>query len=425
MPDGDGPRLQLLGPVSVLVDGVGVPSGGVTPRRLLAVLLVNRNTVLHIDQLCSALWGEDLPLTAVASLRSHVSRLRRSLPQGVVLESVVPGYRLRVQPGDVDIDRFEALLAVALAPERAEPMRALEALDAALNLWAGDALAEFADEWWAHGEAARLEELRLLAREARLDVLLALGRPERAVGDARHLTMHHPERERGWMALVRALTGSGRQREALRCAHDYRTLLRERWGLSPSPTFEALERAVAGNVAAAVSESPVRNGARVPDGTRIGSGAAVPSAERPLDVASRDLPCIGTQRGPSTDGRVPAALTRLVGRKEELAALLADLDARRLLTLTGVGGVGKTRLAVEVSSIAGAAFGDGVIWCELAPIAEPVAMRSSCWTIVSMSWTPPASWRPASPHRARRSHCWPPVESRSASPVNASGNWRR
>ena len=206
-----------LGSVSVEVDGRPVPVGGPLPRRLLAVLLANRGAVLSVDRLVEVLWGDEPPEAATSSLQTYVSRLRRLLPPSVRLETAAPGYRLRLEPGAADVERFEAALGEALACLADRPEAALAGLEEALGFWRGDAFAEFAEEWWAQGEAARLEELRLLAREAHAEALLGLGRSEAAVSEARAVTVEHPGRERAWRTLVVGLHRCGRQGDALAC----------------------------------------------------------------------------------------------------------------------------------------------------------------------------------------------------------------
>ena len=237
--------MRVLGSVSVEVDGRPVPVGGPQPRRLLAVLLANRGAVLSVDRLVEVLWGDEPPETATSSLHTYVSRLRRLLPPSVRLETAAPGYRLRLEPGAADVERFEAALGEALACLAERPEAALAGLEAALSFWRGDAFAEFGEEWWAQGEAARLEELRLHAREAHAETLLGLGRSEAAVSEARAVTAEHPSRERAWRTLVLGLHRCGRQREALRAAGEYRARLRDDSGLDPSSEFAVLEHDVA------------------------------------------------------------------------------------------------------------------------------------------------------------------------------------
>ncbi|MPY91748.1 MAG: AfsR/SARP family transcriptional regulator [Acidimicrobiia bacterium] len=334
-----GPAVCVLGPVSLLVDGRPIPIGGPMPRRLLAALLVNRDAMVSADRLLEVLWGDEPPDSALSSLHSYLSRLRRLLPPSARLETLAPGYRLVVEPGTVDVDRLEAALTASLGRLAYEPQAALVGLDEALAMWLGDAFAEFCDEWWARGEASRLEELRLHAREARAEAMLALGQHEAAVGEARALTADHPGRERAWRTLVLGLHRAGRQGEALRCAGEYRAWLRESSGLDPSPDFVALENDVAVDAAQLRAASPAEPAAVV-----------------------------------SSPGRLPAPPTDFIGRVAEVGAVAALVQARRVTTLTGPGGVGKTRLAVEVAGRVEADYAAGARWVDLGSLNDPGAV---------------------------------------------------
>ena len=245
------PGVRVLGSVSLEAQGRPVPIGGPLPRRLLAVLVANRGSVVSADRLVEVLWGDGPPITALKALHIYVSRLRRLLPPSAHLETSPPGYQLHLEPGTADVDRFETALNEALSCLTGRPEAALAGLDEALGVWQGDAFAEFRDEWWAQGEAARLEELRLHAREAHAETLLALGHNEAAVSEARAITAAHPSRERAWRVVVLGLHRCGRQSDALRAASDYRARLRDESGLDPSKDFAALEHDVAVDAAQA------------------------------------------------------------------------------------------------------------------------------------------------------------------------------
>ena len=307
--DDQAASVGVLGAISVYDAGRRpVAIGGEKPRRLLAVLVLHRNAVVSTDRLIDVMWGDDVPDTAAATLQSYVSRLRRVLPPIARVVGEAPGYRLAVDPGATDVDRFETALAAADELDGA-PDVALRLLDTALAEWKGDAFAEFADEWWAQAEAARLTELRLHARESRLVALLALGMDERAASEADALVADHPWRERGWRVLVSALHRAGRQGEALRRAGEYRARLGEELGLDPSPEFAALERDVA------------------------------------TDAAPRHLPPVpSTATTPDEETTSP-----LIGREADEAGVLALIGRRRLVTLLGPGGIGKTQLAFRVA----------------------------------------------------------------------------
>jgi DNA-binding SARP family transcriptional activator len=251
--------------------------------------------MVSVDRLVEVLWGDGPPETAVSSLQTYVSRLRPLLPPSARLETAAPGYRLRLEPGTADVDRFEAALNEALGCLTHRPEAALAGLDEALGLWHGDAFAEFRDEWWAHGEAARLEELRLHAREAHAEAPLTLARDEAAVSEARAVTADHPGRERAWRVLVLGLHRCGRQSEALRAASEYRAHLREDSGLDPSRDFTALEHDILVDAphltttdAVAADDRPALAPtiARLAAAPLVGRGAALTRAERVLDAAA-------------------------------------------------------------------------------------------------------------------------------------------
>ena len=213
---------------------------------------------------------------------------------------------------------------------RRPPGEALEVLDEALGLWRGAAYAEFADDEFARAEAVRLEELRASAAVARLDALLDLDRADDAAADAVRLIEADPYREAVWERRMRALHASGRTVDALRAFREYRTVLADGTGLEPSADLVALERAL----------------------------LASPSLSGPVDGR----------------GALPSPLTSLVGRDAVCEELVELVAAQRLVTLVGPGGVGKTRLAVEVARVHGDRTGSPVAFVELAPVgADGVA----------------------------------------------------
>ena len=212
---------RVLGPLGVEHDGHAVPIGSPLQRRLLAVLLVHARAVVSADRLVDILWGERPPAAARQGLWTCVARLRHALkdPTGAtaseVLVTQAPGYLLAVEPEQVDAGLFERMLADASGIAADRPRAAGEILDQALSLWRGPALVEFADEPFAAAEAARLDELRLVAMERRFDVDLAVGAHAELVGQLRAFTALHPLRERPRGQLMLALYRCGRQAEAL------------------------------------------------------------------------------------------------------------------------------------------------------------------------------------------------------------------
>jgi DNA-binding SARP family transcriptional activator len=242
-------EFRLLGPLEVR-DGESVLAvGGAKQRALLAVLLLHTNEVVSRDRLIDELWGECSPPNAGHRLDTQVSRLRKTLGLGGALVTGVGGYGLEVEPLRIDAHRFERLLergrrAGAAAGAAGKPGEAADTLREALALWRGDALADLAYEPFARFEIERLEELRVVAIEERIDADLALGGHHADVSELEALTAKHPLRERVRGQLMLALYRSGRQAEALRVYTETRRRLVEQLGIEPTRALKDLERAV-------------------------------------------------------------------------------------------------------------------------------------------------------------------------------------
>jgi predicted ATPase/DNA-binding SARP family transcriptional activator len=326
---------RVLGPVEVLDGGSVLTLGGSKPRLIVALLLAARGQVVPIDRLVDALWGPRPPPTAVPTLQTHVSRLRRLFTMGSDLpriETHPPGYRLDVAASGLDAARFEAGVGRARHELDRDPRAALSTAEATLGEWRGPAFAEFAGEDCLQAEAARLEELRVVAHEVIVDARLACGEHRDVIGLLEVLVADHPLRERLWAQLMLALFRSGRPGEALRRSAELRGLLRDELGLSPSAEVRALE----GDI---LAERPELTwAAPAPD---PGPKSAVPLPRDPASLVGRD------------------------GELEVVRGLVADT---RLVTVTGSGGVGKTRLVQELLEEFSASFSDGIRWVELAPV---------------------------------------------------------
>ena len=230
-------EFRILGPLEVWDGSREVSLGGPKPRALLAGLLLHPNEIVPADRLIDELWGEDSPEDAAAALRVNVSRLRKALQQDV-LTTRAPGYVMRIEPDELDLQRFErmvdegrSLLARGLVAEASERLRD------ALALWRGPALADFAYESFAQAAIIRLEEIRLAALELRIDADLALGRHDELVGELQALVVEHPRRERLRRYLMAALYRAGRLAEALDAYQDARRALVEELGIDPSPAL--------------------------------------------------------------------------------------------------------------------------------------------------------------------------------------------
>jgi predicted ATPase/DNA-binding SARP family transcriptional activator len=350
----------ILGPLEVR-DGddlVRVP--GAKERALLADLVVHAGRVVSADRLVEDLWGEDPPGNPANALQGRVSALRRALgPSGSgLVVTRPPGYLLAVDREGVDASRFEGLVAAAAAAP-AEPARAAGLLEAALGLWRGAALAEFAERPWAQVEAARLEELRLGATEALVELRLAAGGHAGLVGELEGLVGAHPTRERLRGLLLVALYRSGRQADALGVYQATRAVLAEELGIDPSPELQRLHQAI-------LVQDPALE-------------LADPDRQRPRH-------------------NLPERLTSLVGREEELAEVAKLVGQQRLVTVVGPGGAGKTSVAVEAARRLVGGFADGVWLVELAGLRDPRLLAEVVVAALGLSEEPaePGS-RPLSP----------------------------
>ncbi len=311
-------RFGILGETRVWRDdGIEVPLGGPARRALLALLLIRPGQVVPSDRLIEEI-DPDAVLSAHA-LQSQVSRLRTALGPAAAIERSGAGYRIVVTDDDVDACRFERLAGQGrMALRDGEAERAVTLLREALDLWRGPALAELTESETAQAAAMRLGELRLAALEDRIEGELRLGEHRAAIAELRELVGRHPLRERLAGLLMRALSAEGGQAEALVVFEETRRHLAEELGADPSPELVALHREL-------LSVDPS------------------PSPAAP-----------------------PAQLTSFVGRDEEVAEVAGLLRVARLVTLLGPGGVGKTRLSVEVAG----AEADEVCFVELAALGD-------------------------------------------------------
>jgi DNA-binding SARP family transcriptional activator len=238
-------RVAILGTIELCADGVAVRVPEGKQRALLCLLAVRAPHPVAAEAATEALWPEAPPAEATRSLQVTVSRLRRSLgAAATAVETLGSGYRLAVADGAIDARRFEALVARARAARADDATAAGRLLAAALALWRGPALADVAFEAFAQGEIARLEELRLVALEERLDLRLAAGEDAVVVGELEQLTVEHPSRERLVRLLMLALYRSGRQSDALEVYTRARRRPDDELGLEPSAGLRELQGAM-------------------------------------------------------------------------------------------------------------------------------------------------------------------------------------
>ena len=298
-------------------------------RALLGLLLIRRGEVSS-DVLIDALWGERPPRSARNTLQVYVSRMRKVLGRGLI-ETSAAGYRLAPTFGALDALRFEELFASGREQlSGGDAAVAADTLAGALGLWRGPAFADLRYEPFAQAEAGRLDELRVACVEERIEAELQLGRHAGLVGELEALVVEQPLRERLRGQLILALYRSGRQAEALAQYQAARQMLADELGLEPSRELRDLERMVLGHDPRLTAPAPAKSS-------------------------------------------LPLQPTPFIGRERELTELIDLLRSgrRRLVTLTGAGGSGKTRIAIEAARSLEDEFSDGVHWVPLQSLRDP------------------------------------------------------
>lgn len=346
--------MRVLGPLEAHVDGQPVALGGPKQRELFAHLVRHANRSRSVDALVDDLWGDDQPGQPVRSIQVYVSSLRKALgAHGGVLRAVAGGYRLDLTPDQLDAARFEDLVREGgSALEGGDPARAAVVLDEALALWRGPAYGG-RGEGALRIEAARLDERRLAAQEWRIEADLALGRHREVLGEVEALADAHPYRERLQAQLMLGYYRAGRPADALTRYERVRRMLADDLGIDPGADPTDLHTAIL-------------------------------RQEPSLSVEPAEL------RGRR---HLPAPATGFVGRTAEIAATVRLLAAGevRLLTLTGPGGIGKTRLALRAAHDLAYAFPDGVFFVGLSPLVDPDLVVSTIAHALGVEETPASS----------------------------------
>ena len=320
-------RGDLLGPLVLRVDGRAVDVPGTRRRALLALLALEGDRGMSAERLIDALWPDDPPDNAIQALYNHVSRLRRHLgPYADRLERHATGYRLKLAPDELDVDAARRLSSTNR--------------QAALALWRGPALVEFRVMPALETESVGLDELRLQLVDDLLEERLARG-DRTVVVDAAAAAAASPLRERTALLHVRALASDGRTAEAMAVAQTFRRRLVEETGLDPTPALAELEQLVAAG-----------------------------DLERPHTVITR---------------QVAKPDAPMVGRQDDREEVMRLLRANSMVTITGPGGVGKTRLGLDIA--ADPIHGADVVLVELAAVDRPERVSQAATSTLGLRTT--------------------------------------
>jgi predicted ATPase/DNA-binding SARP family transcriptional activator len=344
-------QVRLLGPVDVTVGGVARSVSGLRRQAVLAMLALRPGEVVSTDRLIDVVWGETAPVTARNTLQSHVSYLRQVLGAKAAIRARAPGYVLNLGVLNLGGEATDVAAAESLirqGRQSTDPTQGVRQLRTAVALWRGPPLAEVARLAWFDGQARRLDHLLLQAQQALIEARIELGEHAQLLPDLESMARQHPLHEHIHAQLMLALYRTGRQADALATYQRLRHILSEELGIDPSQPLRDLEAAI------------------------LRQDAALDTPSAPVTVAPspavRSLPA-----------QLPVPATPLLGRDAEIetvASLLAS-SGNRLVTLTGPGGVGKTRLALQAAARLGQRFGDAVAFVSLAALGDPGPVLST------------------------------------------------
>lgn len=324
-------EFRVLGPLEVVVDGEPVSLGGRKQRAVLALLLLEAGRPVSADRMIDEVWGGREQ--AARALQVYASELRRVMGDPRRIRSEVGGYRLSVGADELDATRFEEMVDVGRHLVAAgDSERAARTFQRALGLWRGDPYADLRGELFILPEARRLQDLRLEAKESWIEAELALGHHVRVIPEIKALVTAEPLREGPRRQLMLALYRAGRQAHALEVYRDARQVLADELGLNPSPELHRVQLEI----------------------LRQDPGLDVD----PVEIRRRR--------------HLPTPATELVGRRREVEAVVNLLTLRaRLVTVTGPGGIGKTRVALQAAHELARRFADGVVFVDLAALRDP------------------------------------------------------
>jgi predicted ATPase/DNA-binding SARP family transcriptional activator len=341
-------RVRLLGPIDVVSAENDVHvSGSPLRRTLVALLALRASETVSADWLLEHTWGSRPPESRLRALRFHISQLRRELPDASLIQTRASGYRLALPHEAVDALEVQSLLRQART--HADPERTVVELERALSLWRGAPFVDASPCVFLDDEAQRFAELRIAILDEYYIARLEMGATNDVIADLSRLVADHPLGESLWSSLITAQYRAGRQADALRSFEELRRLLAETAGLSPSPQLQLLHARV-------LDHDP---------------GLLTMSSSTRLPVSG-----IG--------GNLPTSTTRLFDGQDRLSVVRGLVHDHRLVTLTGPGGVGKTRIALELARSMRERFSAGVWFIELAPLTQPddvVAVVSSTLSI--------------------------------------------
>ena len=351
-----GSWFTVLGPVRAWHADAELDLGSPQQRSVLAVLLLRRGTPVSIEDMIDALWDEDVPGAAASTVRTYISRLRQVLAQGApagpAIRSVTGGYQLDLADEGLDLTVFQRHVADAerarLAGDAATWARELVT---GLELWHGTPLSGLPGPF-ASRQRASLERLRASTQKTRLRAQLDLGELDHLLPELAALAEEHPLDEQLQELLITGLYRAGRQADALAAYQGTRTLLASELGIDPGPALRALHERI-------LRADPALMPAAGAGSSGSAAGQAPPPSLRPLE-------------GPGPLTNLPTPVSSFIGRAAELAAVRTLVAGSRLVTLIGVGGAGKTRLALQVAAgLPADGAGDGVWFADLAPLRDP------------------------------------------------------